>query len=374
MNVFAGEILDLSTNFYSFESVVDTSVNNLTIEINSLSGEVYSNLTIRPSYDYWVSPNGDDSNTGSQTQPFLTIQNAINVANTATYNDGITRCVHITYGSYSENLSISYPITLLGETPSRYVNFENQIDGTISINLLSGTDINNNSVSIFNLLIGGKITDSTQYTHTLNIKNCYIYASSCLWQNSIQSLDHRTYIENCVFNGKHNTDVAPIIELSCGATYLLNNDLTGRGDAQYVLLLDGNSQLWQCNSCLFENDSSSATVSPIIYISSSNSTNPFVFNNCLISYTSTTSKSADSPNFSCGIYLSTGNILSIANSSFSLFGTSGGQNCINYNTADTPLPYIFYNNVFSSGSNAGHYASSIQGTINVNKFAFDVVS
>ncbi len=105
--------------------------------------------------DYFVSPTGNDANTGSQTQPWLTIQKA---ANTAPVGSTVT----VLAGTYAERVNISRSITL-------------QAQGQV---VMRGFTIISNNVTIR----GFEITD-TPNDDTAGW-GIYVRGSSCVLENN----------------------------------------------------------------------------------------------------------------------------------------------------------------------------------------------
>lgn len=362
-SVLDGATLKNTNNSFNVDASGNLTCNDLT------SNNIFPVVPIQ--YNYWVSKNGNDASDGSQTQPFLTIQNAINVCES--FGDGNARVVNFAFGIYTENLLISAPrITILGQAPTKYGSVASQIDGTITINCVGGGgDMFNQNVSFFNCLITGTVSDVSTQTHTLTLGNLYIYNNTAFLQNTNVAVDCRTYITNCQFVGTSSVATGALVELRNGATYMTLSDLTSKGDAQNVFLISTNAKLWGCSLNTFTNDSTSATCPAIVSITTTQYTSPKVFGFCIFSYSSAVVKSANSPNFSTGILISGVNsVVFVSGCTFSLLGTSNGQFAVNYVAGSA---VVFFSNNNSSGSNAGHYANAIQGTLNVNKFALDVV-
>jgi len=90
---------------------------NVSVTGNVTAQNFFGNVSINSSDNIiYVATNGNDSNTGSFTEPFLTIEAALNAAWEATGNVGGV-AVHVAPGTYTENcpLTITPNVSLMGD-------------------------------------------------------------------------------------------------------------------------------------------------------------------------------------------------------------------------------------------------------------------
>lgn len=75
----------------------------------TLNGAVYAAPSVAPPYrcvrNYYVAPNGSDSNSGANSAPWRTISRAIAILSTGTPQGGV--CVNVAPGTYTESLYLS---------------------------------------------------------------------------------------------------------------------------------------------------------------------------------------------------------------------------------------------------------------------------
>ena len=318
-------------------------------------------VTVKPTYDYWVCPNGSNSSSGSQTAPFATIQNAINVCQALT--DGIPRVIHVMAGSYVENLVLNKSrVSLVGEGSSNNPDIGTSIYGTILINITSGnSDLNNNNIYFSNFLINSLVTDSTNnFVHRLFFSNCYLYANAgCLLMSCVG--DYRLNLNNCTISNSSTTATDSILDIQgSGMISITNCQVTSKGDVQNCLKLSNSVRVQLLANCVFESDSGSTSATAIMLSSTSSS---FSLGNCAFVYSSSAIKS--NANSACAVKISGTGSLVILNNVVSLTGLSS-SNFAWMNSGSGV--YIFGNNV-STSSPAGSSANTIQGSLNVSKFA-----
>lgn len=365
---------DTNASLYGFNDVGCASIHTGTLYYTALDPALP--VVLKPTYDYWVSPNGSDSATGNQTDSFLTIQHAINVCES--FTDNVHRTVHIYNGNYqSETLTVSKGrLTLKGEGSNQYVNVQCAISN-VNINITTGqNDLFNVKVELVGLLIAGSVLDTTDNTpHVLSIVNCMLYSDIAIHQNSSSSIDCRTYIDRCLINAETSNGVNALVRISRGMFDMMNCQLNAKGN-QNVLLIDGNARTG--NVVLNGFSSSTNVVNPkaICEVGTTlyNSVKSFA-NNTFI-YSSSSSKSSVSPNFSTGIFVNAPqnsmSLLYLYNNLFSLNGSTGNDFIVNGLTASSML--VFHGGNYSSSSNASVSASTIAGTLNATKFGISPVS
>jgi hypothetical protein len=375
----------------------NASTNNLDISSSSggyvnlgslnqiTSGQIMASLLVgkKPSYDYWVSPNGSNidavSNGSSLENPFLTISACINYCETLTASDNQYRYIHILGGNYTENLTITKKVYLLGEaTTSQSASVGCCLTGNITVNInANGGDIFNNGCHISGLLINGQVVNNTNVNHMLIIENCYIYAPNnasgrALYHNSTSS-NSRLKLWNCqlISSGSSGTD--PLMEIASSSLVSMNYvSMSAKGN-QICLLMTTTTTCDSINNCKFENSNSAGlTAQPIVKITA-NVSGTYTFTNCAFVYTNASVKTAN-PNAS-GILNqnASGNntIISLYNT-FILTGTNTNNNYaiqdINHSTP-TQMICLYY----MSGATPSN-AFAIHGNNNQNKFQLTVVS
>ena len=168
-----------------------TAINNLLPGQATATGTVLtsngSNIswgTVGLSGQVYVTANGNNSIAdGSISKPFGTITAALNYLNAnypVTNNSGVRFAVVIGPGNYTENISLTRPLTtLVGLEGKLKTTF---ITGTITVN--PGSDysgIFQNTFALYNLFINGNNADALVLAGTiqcsLDVFNCYLYSS-----------------------------------------------------------------------------------------------------------------------------------------------------------------------------------------------------
>lgn len=396
LNELTAKALNL-VNTANWSLVANPSNNNLDLststggllDLGSVSeittGQIMASLLIgkKPSYDYWVSPNGSNidavSNGGSLENPFQTIQACINYCETLTASDNVYRYIHILGGNYTEDLVISKKVYLIGEaTTSQSASVGNCINGNITINVnANGADIFNNGVHISNLLVNGTLTDNSNINHMVIVENTYIYtpdnaSGRGLYFNSTAP-NSRLKLWNCqiISGGSSGTD--PLIEINSVSQVMMNYcNVVCKGN-QICLLMSQTATCDSINNCKFSNTNSAGlTAQPIVKITS-NVSGTYTFTNCGFVYSNASDKTAN-PN-ACGILNqnASGNntIISLYNT-FILAGTNTTNNYaiqdFNHATA-TQIICLYY----MSGATPSN-AFAIKGNNNQNKFQLQIVS
>jgi hypothetical protein len=349
------------------------------------TGQIMASLLVgkKPSYDYWVSPNGSDidavSNGGSLENPFLTISACINYCETLTAVDNEYRYIHILGGNYTENLTITKKVYLLGEaTTSQSASLGCCLTGNITVNInANGGDIFNNGCHISGLLINGQVVNNTNVNHMLIIENCYIYAPNdasgrALYHNSTAT-NSRLKLWNCQLISGGSSGIDPLMEIASSSLVSMNYvSMSAKGN-QICLLMTTTTTCDSINNCKFENSNSAGlTAQPIVKITS-NVSGTYTFSNCAFVYTNASVKTAN-PNAS-GIlnHNTSGN-----NTIISLYNTfilSGTETINNYAIQDINFmgPRSMICLYYMSGATPSN-AFAIHATNNQNKFQLTIVS
>ncbi|MCQ2977876.1 MAG: DUF1565 domain-containing protein, partial [archaeon] len=143
---------------------------------------------------YYVDPNGDDSNVGSEENPFKTIQAAIKEASKTNNNNTI----FIKEGTYNEHLTISTGLNIIG---LGNVTFDGNNSRIISV---SGayTNISNINFVNGNYSSGGAIYWTGNYgkLENCNITDCYSTNGGAIYWSGYTGTIKNCNIENCSAN------------------------------------------------------------------------------------------------------------------------------------------------------------------------------
>ncbi len=366
--------------------VLTTGSGLINLGSNSMttSGQVSAGLLIgkKPSYDYWVSPNGNNidaiNNGGSLENPFQTITACLSYVEGLTQIDNIYRTIHVLNGNYNEDLQIDTKVYLKGNgVTGQSASVGCVISGNINVLVASNpTDMFNNGVYISGFLISGKVTNNSTVPAILSLENCYIYtADDASGQGLVHqptSSDSRLKLWNTqVISGGKN-GISPLIEVSSVGQVSMNYcNVSAKGN-QNCLLLSGTATCDSINLCKFECSSPSASVQAIAKITA-NVSGTYTFSNCGFIYSSATSKSANQNASGILNQNSTGNntVITLYNT-FLLAGTTRNDNFAvqDLNHTSPTQMICLYGNSGASPNNA----FAIHGTNNTNKFQFEIVS
>ena len=377
------DILDrVSTSYLS-----DT-LNTITTEVyNQLAGKVPNNVvdtltsrvnvieSLESAYTYYVDPNGVDTNNGSLRFPFKTIQKAISTCET--FNDGKYRNVKISFGKYSEALTITKPlIQLQGATSSRYVN-QCSITGNININYMSAITgfLLTDQISIVGLQVNGTLFDSSSITHTLLVTDCnFISTEVAIHQRSSVAFSFTsptlvTYLEriNATSTAGTGSNKA-IFTIENGYTTILSCNLVATGNLTTCLSMTGTGITGETYNGVafnsFTNTRSSANVNAPVYFQNSGATLTRHFYNNVISFPTTIAKNVSITGVGQGMGLFLSNVGSIGgtvnvyvvNNTFLLNGTLTTGLAVNSTSATAGI-------VLHGGNIAGYnMAYGIVGT------------
>lgn len=156
----------------------ETSPSSLQQAVDTLA-ERLSSISFQ--YEYFVSKSGNDvTGNGSLEKPFLTIGQAISASNSENNASGII--IHISAGTYNENLTIIKPnTTLRGRVHGN--NKTTRIDGSVTINPRSSTGgIFVNYYTFQHLSIVSNTNNVIEYTGNqagyLVVEDCMLYSST----------------------------------------------------------------------------------------------------------------------------------------------------------------------------------------------------
>lgn len=236
-------------------------------------------------YDIYVAGNGSDGYAGTPENPYATIGKAIQVAENAV--DGLPRFIHIAGGVYTETLTITKKVHLIG-----YGNCEStgaKINGTITMSLTSTGDLANNGVHLENLCLT-KVVNSSSGDAFLNLVNCRVESSA---DDNLLSWSptgsNKLILNKCVFNSTHTTTIAPALNIASGSLIKMKNTDVLVSGLNSCVSFGANSTCEKVVDCNFISQTADANAEPIVKILSTQSTE-FVFYKCSFEYTSSTSK------------------------------------------------------------------------------------
>ena len=342
--------------------------------VNSLTCSTLNYTTLNPApvvfaNTYYVDKAGSDSNPGSALFPFLTIQKAIDTCET-TWN-GTAKEIRVSFGTYDQQLTFKKARVQLTAVGSRYTNTACSITKNILVQVAGSVDMFNSQIAINGFQIVGKVLDTSTSTHTLVLMNCYIYAN----ENAVSqtcSVDNRTYMENCTVQAGNTTGTQALLNFASGGVSLISVSITQKS-TQSCIILSGTAYLNNCVLSTFTNDNSSATLLPLMQITTS-SIAPQVVANCGFIFSSDTIKEHTVTQCNnVGIYMSWGAgstvggviPLTLITDTFLLRGTVDGNLIVD---ASNNYYYLFHANCYTGHSNLSGQAHLMCGTFNVNKF------
>lgn len=366
-NLQTDKAINLNSNALTNCSITNCS----SITLNNTTAQCFKNL----SNIWYVSINGSNTTgQGTQLNPYATIQYCIQQIE-ANYN-GTHQYIQLSGGCFTENITFTYPrISINGVSGFGSLSDTGScISGTITLNIINGnTDMNNNNVEISNLLVNGKITNTSSVAHRLNIQNCYLYGNDQVL-NINTSGDYRFNMNFVRLSNETTSATNELVYIQgSGMSNITNCIFTQKGKGN-VLKFNGGTRIDTFSNNLLMSDSSDTAPKAILSIVSSNR---FTIANSAFVYTSLTLKSPSSPNFSTGILYETptnaGAVLVLLNNFFSLTGTGvSSGHCVN--SVNSGGCVVLYGGNISGNSPAGSMASGIVGTNNVSKFAMTNVS
>jgi len=351
----------------------------LDADIGNFTGKV-SVASLFPTYiqqnTLYVSSNGSDTNNGSFEAPVKTIQRAIQYAESA--YDNTYWYINIGAGVYTENITITKKMFLKGMAPSNSdgCSVGCQIAGDITISMDSNDgDMQNNQVSLSNLLITGEIICNSASTarSVLTITDCYLYndsGSGSMIHYNPNASDGRVRIYNSKIINQSVSGNQATIHISKGMLKMQLCEISGSSDVN-ILKLDGTARVDSVVLCSFTSNTASTTAASIVELSGTG--NVYTFSQNAFIYTSSANKSA-SVN-SCAILCNSATTqptVILTYNSFFLGGTSNLTNFVlqdaNFGNARTAI--ILY---FSNNANLNN-AYQLKGSAGVNKFSLQNVA
>lgn len=332
--------------------------------------------TFKPTNTLFVSSNGNDSTgNGSYESPYLTIQQAINYAESL-YNNTYWY-INVLAGTYA-GFTVTKKCFIKGcgtsSVDGQSVGCQITSDITISFDSNDG-DMFNNIFSISNFLITGEILCNSGNTarQCLNITDCYLYndsgSGSMIHYNPIAS-DGRVRLFNSRVINQSVSGNQPTIHISVGMLKMNLCEVAGSSDVN-ILKIDGTARVDSIVQCSFTSNTASTTASPIVQLSGTG--NVYTFAQNAFIYTSSANKSA-SVN-SCAILCNSATTqptVILTYNSFFLGGTSSSTNFVlqdsNFGGARTAIILFFSNNANLNN------AYQIKGSAGVNKFSLQAVA
>ena len=321
----------------------------------------------KPTYTYFVSKGGSDSGTGTLSDPFLTVQHAVNVCETA--YDGTPRVINVLAGSYTETLSISKSrISIIGEGVGTHPDVGTSLYGNINILLMSGnSDLNNNNITLSGFLIVGTIDDSTtdDRPHRLIVNNCHIYGNDrCLYMHPLY--DYRVFVSNCVISNDNLTSIYPLVQCSgIGMVSFNQTQMTAKGASQIVFKLSGTCRIDVFAQNILTSDSIGTNVAVAIFNHNSTQTitlggNAFVYG-----------QSGDKRNAetASGVFVNNTGSLVLLSNTFVMTGLASSQMAVYATSLAFPTTLIIFGANISTSTSAVLTATGISGTQGLTKYA-----
>jgi hypothetical protein len=247
--------------------------------------------TPTPTYTYYVSNQGSDSNTGSIIQPFLTIQYGINIANSIP--DTIPIVINVMSGQYVENLTITRNnMSIQGANATNP--FLTVINGTVSVTVVSSDPINLPQVfAISNFIIFNTVShaNTTIYQNSLIVNNCILFPTSNVAPFSTTNTGLGVLKADETINNSFVYIVATPVtidstNLTFANTQVLNSPIFNSTSSFVNVIGSGKMSAF---GAIFRNSNVSAQVQPIVVIANTiDSTNDSTINTCSFIYNSST--------------------------------------------------------------------------------------
>lgn len=369
--------LELSNTIGGYFTLTNTPL----ISNNYIRGSNLITTTNPTIYDVWVSPSGDNASASlypSSVTPFSSLFSAVTYCNGLTAVDNKYRYIHVMGGSYTEDLSITSKVYIIGEGKTGQSSSVGcSLNGNITVNVgTNNNDMFNNGVYISGLQINGKVTNNSTVPAILSLENCYIYtADNASGQGLVHqptSSDSRLKLWNTQVVSGGKNGFLPLIEVSSVGQVSMNYCNVSAKGLQNCLLLSGTATCDSINLCKFESSSLSASVQAIVKITA-NVSGTYTFSNCAFIYSSATSKSANQNASGILNQNSTGNntVITLYNT-FLLAGTTRNDNYAvqDLNHTSPTQMICLYGNSGASPNNA----FAIHGTPNASKFQLEIVS
>ena len=276
-------------NNYSLPNVNPTEDNQImTFDINGDSR--FINLTTN-TYTYFVSSNGSNSNNGSINSPYLTIQYAIDVANSI--SDTTSVVINVMAGSYNENLTITRTNMSIMGANATSPNLTT-INGTVSYNVVSSDPVNFPQVSsLSNFLITNTVSheNGTIYQNSLILNNCILLPLSNVAPLSTTNTGLGVLKADETLNNSFVYIFATPItidstNLTIANSQILNSPFISSTSSFVNVIGSGKVSGF---GAIFRNSNVSAQVNPLVVIANSiDSTGDSTFNTCSFIYNSGT--------------------------------------------------------------------------------------
>lgn len=365
----------ISTNQMFVGNLAQNTINP-TFYLNT-QGVIYGSVLgadVKLKNIYYVSSTGSDYfKDGSINAPYQTIAQVLSVTEPLTASDGQFRYIFLAGGTYAENVTITQPVAIIGQSQGSNSAVEGcYIQGNITLNMNNTTvSMNQNNIIISSLLINGSITNTTSTANSrLIMSNCYVYSNTCINYYPSFCTDGRIFLDNCIFTSTNTAGTTPLINIGLGMIKMSLCELTQFSNypcLQFVNL----GRVDKVALTTFESTTTSTTAQPIVYINTS-ATNSYAFGQCTFIYTSTANKSASAISSGICTNSTSGNPYVLAvQCFFSLAGTTNANYAIQDLQHGTALTSIV---LFFGNSASLNNASSIQGNNNTTKFQLQTVS
>lgn len=299
---------------------------------------VASRVAFRPTLQLFVAPNGNDlTGDGSATAPFATIQKAITEAE-LTASSSNRFLISVAPGRYIESLTFTTGyVWVQGSGSSTSMStLISRIQGNISVAIGGADDLFNKVVSLSGFQITGSLTDTSTAQHSTSVTNCYLFNSGrCLYYNSSASTS-RNAVYDCFINSE-TISSDPAVEIASGWLDIQRTPVSTNNNAS-LLVVSGTAYLYKCVLCPFENGNTSATLAPLVLISS---TAPGVIHNLFAnSFVMTSAVNKTGSAASSAVRLVGAPIVLLQNSFISLAGTVHPANhAVTTTAAGTLLTY-----------------------------------
>ena len=321
----ASDFITSSTTITGLDVV---ATNSLSVGAGALNVE--QTLDFKPNATLYVAKNGNDTTgNGSSLQPYLTIQKAYDVAKLTSSSANIF-CINIASGHYTENLNIvgkTYVWFVGSVSQSEGVGETTEITGdiTVNANISGGDDLYNKVCGFVNLQITGSITVSSSNESSLVVKNCKFYSTDRAIYVNPSATDYRTYINNSyVAHQTAGVATNPLIEVSKGWLYATGGSWTALNNSS-ILSISGTGTAIQVGQITMESDNSSASLAPLVSITTT-STTTNTFGQCAMIAISATVKTTPA----ILINSATPPAINLLQNYFGITGTSAGGNVIQY--------------------------------------------
>jgi hypothetical protein len=248
-------------------------------------------FTQSSTYNYYVSNQGSNSNSGSISQPFLTIQYAIDVVSAILDTTPIV--INVMAGQYIENLTITRNnMSIQGANPTNP--FLTGISGTVNVNVVSSDPVNFPQVcAISNFIIFNTVShaNTTIYQNSLIVNNCILFPTSNVSPFSTTNAGVGVLKADETINNSFVYILATPVtinstNLTFANTQVLNSPLLSSTSSFVNVIGSGKMSSF---GCIFRNSNVSAQVSPIVVIANTiDSTGDSTINTCSFIYSSST--------------------------------------------------------------------------------------